>query len=207
MGATGPLVNKQNEWAFVSERISDLNFNQYGANFYADFPRVFEGAPAGLDNITPYVGVGFSNLDLNMQYSGVFHRIPDPVAYMAAAPDSIPNETLARSAAGTLSSANFHLAGDNTLAASAMIGFDYSLTNRIKVGVQGRWTRTLDDLVYSDYVWNPLRSHDGTMYPGGPLVQDTITIQDGLDLWDASVQLKVNLGKLRGKKRRSQPQQ
>ena len=180
------LEAKDSEFAFTHQSFSDLNTNQYFFNVYADFPKLLSKAGSGLHNITPYVGFGIGNLDPNLQYTSFWyrHKSGDTLAEQGVNPD----------AAGTISSGDFMFEGDNSPATQFIFGADYTLTQRIKLGLRARAMQIHQDFTSSNHLWQNLRSHQSAVHPGGRAITHSSRIDD-LDFFDVTMQLRIHLGK------------
>ncbi len=114
--------DKQAEFVFGAERLSDVEADAFFGNVYYDF----RGAPFEL---IPYVGAGMGLIAASTTYSTTYHRNPD----------SNIMRTLGRhpAAAGTLSVQEATLS-DRLWAYQWTAGIDYPLVERFVLGVEVR---------------------------------------------------------------------
>ena len=118
------------EVLIAADRIGSLMSHSWLLNVYRDFPR---------GRFTPYVGLGFGTSAVELEYSGIWARNPDPG--MIATGTGLPNEDeIKRNLAGTTSVGRARLE-DNLRIIQAMVGLDYALTDATSIGVKLRHAR------------------------------------------------------------------
>ena len=182
-GTTDVTRGKGREWLQPpSASISDFQANQLFVNAYYDFRN---DSPW-----TPYLGAGLGWAHTSLRYGNLYIR-KSGQAYLDAV-SAIPNQDwpllVKREAAGTVSYLNTriskHLFGFQFLG-----GLDYALTERVSVGVKGRWARFQD--IRHNAVWNSIRSHEPVLADGKTPYRVRIKL-DGIAYWGMTIGLKYH---------------
>ena len=150
-----------------SERISDFSAHQFFVNPYYDF----------LNNSswTPYVGGGWARTSLN--YRARFSRKTIAQGYQ---PDKPP------AAAGTISLLESE-STDILLGFQILGGLDHALTEKVSIGIKGRWASFQD--LEGDTVWDLIRSHRPVRADGVTPFDSKLTFSK-IQYWALSAGLK-----------------
>ena len=166
---------KDDEFVVAGERISDLRAHHFFANLYYDFQRLL------WPRVIPYVGAGVGAARVKMNYSGKFQRNADQsvISGLGRHPE----------AAGTLTFSEAELS-DTLWAWQWMVGLDYALTERFSVGAKGRYAAVFGGDFKDGHLWDRLRSHASTIGPNGDTVAYDVELDNGLDLWGISLNIK-----------------
>lgn len=182
-GTTDVTRGKGREWLRPpSASISDFQANQLFVNAYYDFRN---DSPW-----TPYLGAGLGWAHTSLRYGNLYIR-KSGQAYLDAV-SAIPNQDwpllVKREAAGTVSYLNTriskHLFGFQFLG-----GLDYALTERVSIGVKGRWARFQD--IRHNAVWNKIRNHEPVLADGKTPYRVRIKL-DGIAYWGMTIGLKYH---------------
>ena len=182
-GTTDVTRGKGREWLQLpSASISDFQANQLFVNAYYDFRN---DSPW-----TPYLGAGLGWAHTSLRYGNLYIRKSgkDYLYAVSAIPDQEWPLLVKREAAGTVSYLNTriskHLFGFQFLG-----GLDYALTERVSVGVKGRWARFQN--VRHNAVWNSIRSHEPVLADGVTPYRVRIKL-DGIEYWGMTLGLKYH---------------
>ena len=165
------LATKDSEWSQdipPTNRLSDYEVHQFFANVYYDF--------LNSSAWTPYLGAGIGIARIEMDYDNLFVRKTD-----------LGTEEWQRAAADTQSSMDVGLE-ETQFAYQIMGGVDYALTERVSIGMKGRWTR-LDGFTKKSRKWNQIRSHKPVQADGTTPFTSEIKVDD-IDHWTVTVGLK-----------------
>ena len=135
-GREGAAVAKlDGEVIIADDRIGSLTSHNFFGNLYYDF------TPGG--RVTPYLGAGLGFAIARMDYGLLWVRNADPDAITSVAPyfpaDRVDDlGVLQRNLASTTSSLQANL-GDQLAGYQVMGGLDYALSERVTLGLKGRW--------------------------------------------------------------------
>lgn len=183
--------DKSREWApgTPSARLSDFHGHQFFLNAYYDF--------LNDSRWTPYIGAGVGWAHVRARYRNHYRRISAEEGYedvfrdvngRALEPYVADSDigAMADRAAGSVSSLSSGISG-NLFGFQVLAGVDYALTERISVGVKGRWSRfeSLSDTA----VWDTIRNH-------GPYLSDGVTPYrvriklDHIEFWAVTLGMK-----------------
>ena len=164
--------DKQPEFIQSGERISDIRGHQFFGNVYYDFRDT-------RSKLIPYIGGGMGLMLARMDYSAGYLRNSDQnvIGRLGRNPN----------AAGTLSSQN-EVLSDVLWGYQLLAGADYTLTERVFLGVKARYVDFLNDLEDSGLP-NILRSHAPTVAPGGDDVRNEFRTDD-FGFWGVSLNIK-----------------
>ncbi len=100
---------------FVSQVFSGLDTKQSFLNLYIDLPKLFESAGGVLRNATPYFAAGIGSIDFSFKYR--------------------PNEENPSTQMGSIDL----LTPTQSPGTQIIVGTDYSITNRILLGIKARY--------------------------------------------------------------------
>jgi len=173
-GGNTALQSKASEWstnAPPSERISDFSSHQFFLNAYYDFMNA--------SRWTPYLGAGVGWAHTSMRYDTRFMRKTAAEGYPAAKPPA---------AAGTISFWDTDIS-DTIFGFQFMGGADYALTEKVSIGVKGRWA-TFGDINHSG-AWNLIRSHKPVRADGTTPFTTNLEIDD-VEYWALTLGLKYH---------------
>ena len=165
---------KNDEFVVTGESMSDFRAHQLFFNVYYDFQNV-----AG--RVLPYLGAGLGRMIVKMNYSAKFLRNADR--------DVIEGLGRHPEAAGTLTFSDDELSG-TLWSYQVMAGLDYMLTRNISVGMKARYVAVFGDNFQDGHPWDRLRSHASTIAPGGDSVAYKVELENGLDMWGVSLNVK-----------------
>ena len=185
-GTTDLTREKNREWLRPpSASISDFQANQFFVNAYYDFRN---DSPW-----TPYLGAGLGWAHTSLRY-GNFYIRKSGQAYLDAVSSSSsyeefpwPNE-VQREAAGTSSYLNTRIS-KNLFGFQFLGGLDYALTERVSIGLKGRWARFQN--VRHNAVWNRIRSHAPVLADGVTPYRVQIKL-DSIAYWGMTIGLKYH---------------
>ncbi len=144
----------------AEDRLGNLSSHNLFGNLYFDF--------INSSRFTPYVGVGAGVGFAAVDWGSIWARNADPGKITTGAdfPFASNAQLVAfrQNLAGTVSSARSELS-DTLFGYQVLLGADYALTERVSLGVKGRWVNysSLSD----DVVWDPLRSHEPNLRRDG----------------------------------------
>ena len=170
-GGNQALISKSSEWADPpSERISDFIAHQFFVNAYYDV--------LNDSRWTPYLGGGVGWAKTSMRYNNRFERKTVAAGF--------PSELSA--AAGTTSFWDTRIS-DTTFGFQFMGGLDYALTERVSIGVKGRWAKFGD--ISHGGTWNRIRSHDPVQADGTTPFTSKLTLDD-VEYWAMTLGLKYH---------------
>ena len=170
-GGNQALRSKSSEWADPpSERISDFIAHQFFVNAYYDV--------LNDSRWTPYLGGGVGWAKTSMRYNNRFER--------KTVAEGFPSDLSA--AAGTTSFWDTRIS-DTTFGFQFMGGLDYALTERVSIGVKGRWAKFGD--ISHGGTWNRIRSHDPVQADGTTPFTSKLTLDD-IEYWAMTLGLKYH---------------
>ncbi len=179
-GGNQALISKNSEWADPpSERISDFIAHQFFVNAYYDV--------LNDSRWTPYLGGGFGWAKTSMRYNNRFLRKPTG-EYLEIAFDPDWDREAKKEAAGKLSFWDTRIS-DTTFGFQFMGGLDYALTERVSIGVKGRWAK-FGDITHGG-TWNRIRSHDPVQADGTTPFTSKLTLDD-IEYWAMTLGLKYH---------------
>lgn len=179
-GTTDVTRGKGREWLQPpSASISDFQANQLFMNAYYDFRN---DSPW-----TPYLGAGLGWARTSLRY-GNFYQRKSGQAYLDAVSDQNWPLPVKREAAGTVSYLNTRIS-KNLFGFQFLGGLDYALTERVSVGVKGRWARFQN--VRHHAVWNSIRSHEPVLADGVTPYRVRIKL-DSIAYWGMTIGLKYH---------------
>lgn len=170
-GGNQALRSKDSEWNSTdppSERISDFIAHQFFVNAYYDV--------LNDSRWTPYLGGGFGWARTSMRYNNRFVRKPKG-EYLGI-----------EAAAGTLSYWDTRIS-ETIFGFQFMGGLDYALTERVSIGVKGRWAKFGD--ISHGGVWNLIRSHRPVQADGTTPFTSRLTLDD-IEYWAMTLGLKYH---------------
>ena len=194
LGGTGgyedlhPEASKSAEFVQSWQAMKSITSKTAAGNLYYDFNEL----PIG--KIRPFVGAGLGVSALSMDYTGVWHRNPDPwaLAVLAKTPQ----------AAGTLSAVRSQNLSDKSLTSNFMLGFDFPISRKVSIGAEGRYTQLINGGFYQDVEsYDVLRSHPSRVRPSGDLVGYSVGVPDYKKV-ELRVSAKFYLGKKRGRNKK-----
>ena len=173
-GGNTPLQSKASEVSTLdppSERISDFSAHQFFVNVYYDF----------LNNSswTPYLGGGVGWARTSLNYRARFSRKTIAQGYP---PDKPP------AAAGTVSLLESEFT-DMLLGFQILGGLDYALTEKVSIGIRGRWASFQD--LEGHTVWDLIRSHRPVRADGVTPFDSKLTFSK-IQYWALSAGLKYS---------------
>lgn len=171
-GGNEALQSKTSEVSTIqppSERISDFNSRQFFLNAYYDF--------LNDSRWTPYLGGGVGWARTNLNYRASFLRKTIEQGFPADRPPA---------AAGTLSLLDSDFS-DTLFGYQLLGGLDYALTEKVSVGIKGRWA-SFNDLE-GDTVWDLIRSHEPVRADGVTPFDSALTFSN-LQYWALTAGLK-----------------
>ena len=189
-GATQPNIVKFDEGvARAEERIGRITIDSFFANVYYDLPT---------GRLRPYAGGGAGVGIARIGYGSFWARNTDPQTISAAddafwekrasptGDEELDRENLHRRLAGATSTARKTLR-DAVFGYQAVVGVDYALTDKISMGVKGRWVK------YSTFKdggneYDQLRSHPSNNGDGKTVVYTVET--DDMSSFGVSVVMK-----------------
>ena len=182
-GTTDVTRGKNREWLQPpSASISDFQANQFFVNAYYDFRN---DSPW-----TPYLGAGIGWAHTSMRY-GNFYKRTSGQAYLDAV-SGIPDQDwpllVKREAAGTVSYLNTRIS-KNLFGFQFLGGLDYALTERVSIGLKGRWARFQN--VRHNAVWNVIRDHKPVLADGVTPYRVRIKL-DSIAYWGMTIGLKYH---------------
>ena len=184
-GGNQALISKNTEWNSTdppSERISDFIAHQFFVNAYYDV--------LNDSRWTPYLGGGFGWARTSMRYNNRFVRKPtDEYLEIDFNPDPAWWDRAAKQeAAGTLSYWDTRIS-ETIFGFQFMGGLDYALTERVSIGVKGRWAKFGD--ISHGGVWNLIRSHRPVQADGTTPFTSQLTLDD-IEYWAMTLGLKYH---------------
>ena len=168
------LAGKSTEWSensLPSERISDFSAHQFFLNAYYDFMNA--------SRWTPYVGAGVGWAYTSMRYDNRFIRKTTAEGYPTTKPPA---------AAGTISFLDTDIS-DTIFGFQFMGGADYALTEKVSIGLKGRWA-TFGDINHGS-VWNLIRSHKPVQADGTTPFTTKLELDD-VEYWALTLGLKYH---------------
>ena len=171
-GGNEALQSKTSEVSTIqppSERISDFNSRQFFLNACYDF--------LNKSRWTPYLGGGVGWARTHLNYRASLLRKTIEQGYP---PDKPP------AAAGTLSLLDSDFS-DTLFGYQLLGGLDYALTEKVSVGIKGRWA-SFNDLE-GDTVWDLIRSHEPVRADGVTPFDSSLTFGN-LKYWALTGALK-----------------
>lgn len=181
-GGNQALRSKDSEWNSTdppSERISDFIAHQFFVNAYYDV--------LNDSRWTPYLGGGFGWARTSMRYNNRFVRKPTD-EYLKIAFDPNWSDEAKEEAAGTLSYWDTRIS-ETIFGFQFMGGLDYALTERVSIGVKGRWAKFGD--ISHGGVWNLIRSHSPVQADGTTPFTSQLTLDD-VEYWAMTLGLKYH---------------
>ena len=144
----------------AEDRLGNLSSHNLFGNLYFDF--------INSSRFTPYVGVGAGVGFAAVDWGSIWARNADLGKITTGADFPFASNTqlvaFRQNLAGTVSSAQSEIS-DTLFGYQVLLGADYALTERVSLGVKGRWVNysSLSD----DVVWDPLRSHEPNLRRDG----------------------------------------
>ena len=153
------------------ERVSDFMAHQFFMNAYYDF---LNGS-----RWTPYLGAGVGLARTSLRYNNHFVRKTIAQGY----PDDKPP-----AAAGTISFLDTGIS-ETLFGFQFLGGLDYALTDRVSIGVKGRWAM-FEEMSHSS-VWNLIRSHEPVQADGQTPFTTNLAF-DNIEYWAFSLGLKYS---------------
>ena len=179
-GTTDVTRGKGREWLQPpSAGISDFQANQFFMNAYYDFRN---DSPW-----TPYLGAGLGWAHTSLRY-GNFYIRQSGQAYLDAVSEQDWPDPVKLQAAGTVSYLNTRIS-KNLFGFQFLGGLDYALTERISIGLKGRWARFQN--VRHNAVWNSIRSHEPVLADGVTPYRVQIKL-DSIAYWGMTIGLKYH---------------
>ena len=182
-GTTDVTRGKGREWLQPpSAGISDFQANQLFLNAYYDFRN---DSPW-----TPYLGAGLGWARTSLHYENRYIR-KNGQDYLAAVMDqNWPEGTDAvkLEAAGTESYLNTQIS-KNLFGFQFLGGLDYALTEKVSIGLKGRWARFQN--IRHNAVWNKIRGHDPVLADGVTPYRVRIKL-DNVEYWGMTLGLKYH---------------
>ena len=171
-GGNAALQSKTSEVSAIqppSEKISDFNSRQFFLNGYYDFLKD--------SRWTPYLGGGVGWARVNLNFQSHFLRRTLEQGYPADRPPA---------AAGSLSFLDSDFS-DTLFGYQLLGGLDYALSERVSIGIKGRWA-SFNDLE-GDTVWDLIRSHK-PVQADGVTPFETSLVFSNLKYWALTASLK-----------------
>ena len=182
-GTTDVTRGKGREWLQPpSAGISDFQANQLFLNAYYDFRN---DSPW-----TPYLGAGLGWARTSLHYENRYIR-KNGQDYLAAVMDqNWPEGTDAvkLEAAGTESYLNTQIS-KNLFGFQFLGGLDYALTEKVSIGLKGRWARFQN--IRHNAVWNRIRGHAPVLADGVTPYRVRIKL-DNIEYWGMTLGLKYH---------------
>lgn len=182
-GTTDVTRGKGREWLQPpSAGISDFQANQLFVNVYYDFRN---DSPW-----TPYLGAGLGWARTSLRYENLYIR-KSGQAYLDAVSDQdwpADADPVKLEAAGTVSYLNTRISKD-LFGFQFLGGLDYALTERVSIGLKGRWARFQS--IRHDAVWNGIRSHAPVLADGVTPYRVRIKL-DNVEYWGMTIGLKYH---------------
>ena len=179
-GTTDVTRGKGREWLQPpSASISDFQANQFFVNAYYDFRN---DSPW-----TPYLGAGIGWAHTSLRYGNFYIRQSGQDYLDAVSSQDWPLE-VKREAAGTVSYLNTRIS-KNLFGFQFLGGLDYALTERVSIGLKGRWARFQN--IRHNAVWNSIRSHEPVLADGVTPYRVRIKL-DNVQYWGMTIRLKYH---------------
>ena len=179
-GTTDVTRGKGREWLQPpSAGISDFQANQLFLNAYYDFRN---DSPW-----TPYLGAGLGWARTSLRYENLYIR-KNGQAYLDAVSDQDWPLQVKREAAGTVSYLNTRIS-KNLFGFQFLGGLDYALTEKVSIGLKGRWARFQN--IRHNAVWNSIRSHAPVLADGVTPYRVRIKL-DNVEYWGMTIGLKYH---------------
>lgn len=179
-GTTDVTRDKGREWLQPpSASISDFQANQFFVNAYYDFRN---DSPW-----TPYLGAGLGWAHTSLRYGNFYIRQSGQDYLDAVSSQDWPLE-VKREAAGTVSYLNTRIS-KNLFGFQFLGGLDYALTERVSIGLKGRWARFQN--IRHNAVWNSIRSHEPVLADGVTPYRVRIKL-DNVQYWGMTIGLKYH---------------
>ncbi len=182
-GTTDVTRGKGREWLEPpSASISDFQANQLFLNAYYDFRN---DSPW-----TPYLGAGLGWARTSLRYGNHYMR-KNGQDYLEAVKDQgWPDNTDAvkLEAAGTTSYLNTRIS-KNLFGFQFLGGLDYALTEKVSIGLKGRWARFQN--IRHNAVWNKIRGHAPVLADGVTPYRVRIKL-DNVEYWGMTLGLKYH---------------
>ncbi len=171
-GSNEALSSKNNEVSVLdppSERISDFNAHQFFLNAYYDL--------LNATRWTPYLGAGVGFARTSLDYSNRFSRRTLAQGYPSGKPPA---------AAGTLSFWDDQIS-DTSFGFQLLAGLDYELTEKVSIGMKGRWA-SFNDISHNG-VWDLVRSHRPVRADGETPFTSSLAFDD-IQYWGLTFGMK-----------------
>lgn len=179
-GTTDVTRGKGREWLQPpSAGIADFQANQFFVNVYYDFRNDFPW--------TPYLGAGLGWAHTSLRYENLYIR-KSGQAYLDAVSEQDWPLSVKREAAGRVSYLNTRI-NKNLFGFQFLGGLDYALTERVSIGLKGRWARFQN--VRHNAVWNSIRSHAPVLADGVTPYRVRIKL-DNVEYWGTTLGLKYH---------------
>ena len=179
-GTTDVTRGKGREWLHPpSAGISDFQANQLFLNVYYDFRN---DSPW-----TPYLGAGLGWARTSLRYENLYIR-KNGQAYLDAVSGQDWPDEVKLAAAGTVSYLNTRI-NKNLFGFQFLGGLDYALTERVSIGLKGRWARFQN--IRHNAVWNGIRSHAPVLADGVTPYRVRIKL-DNVEYWGMTLGLKYH---------------
>lgn len=182
-GTTDVTRGKGREWLEPpSASISDFQANQFFVNVYYDFRN---DSPW-----TPYLGAGLGWAHTSMRYENFYIRKSGQAYLDAVSEQGWPANTdpVKLAAAGTVSYLNTRIS-KNLFGFQLLGGLDYALTEKISIGLKGRWARFQN--IRHNAVWNRIRGHAPVLADGVTPYRVRIKL-DSIEYWGMTLGLKYH---------------
>ena len=179
-GTTDVTRDKDSEWLQPpSAGISDFQANQLFVNVYYDFRN---DSPW-----IPYLGAGLGWARTSLRYENLYIRKNGQAYVDAVLGQNWPDEVKLQ-AAGTTSYLNTRI-NKNLFGFQFLGGLDYALTEKVSIGVKGRWARFQN--IRHNAVWNKIRSHEPVLADGVTPYRVRIKL-DNVQYWGMTLGLKYH---------------